>query len=176
MNFLFPKSTSTHGSNFRRYWTLSSVWLCVLLFIESFSQLFSNFPDFVYLFVANILIFWSVSFFILVVATIPFLTSHAFWPNPQRLAFDALASITLSILVFSLIYRFYGLDGPDGIMPEKSSDFIYFSTVTFSTLGYGDFSPTPPARLYAAGQAIVGNLHLGMIVGVAFFAAQKSTK
>jgi len=54
----------------------------------------------------------------------------------------------------------------------NSRDAVYFSAVTFSTLGYGDFRPCEVARIWAAGQAILGNLHLGLIVGAAFFFVQ----
>ncbi len=57
---------------------------------------------------------------------------------------------------------------------------MYFSTVTFSTLGYGDFRPAPEARSYAAFLAVYGNIHLGLLVGGLFltitFFAQKSAR
>ena len=40
--------------------------------------------------------------------------------------------------------------------------------MTFSTLGYGDFRPSPDARLMAAAQALLGTIHIGMIVGAIF--------
>jgi len=123
-------------------------------------------------FAAGILILWSTAYFILVVATIPFLTSHHFWPNPVRLATDASVSIAQTIFAFAIAYRIYGIVGPPEELPPSPWDHLYFSAVTFSTLGYGDFRPDVAARGFAAFQSIVGNLHLGMIVGVAFFAAQ----
>ncbi|WIY27283.1 potassium channel family protein [Parasedimentitalea psychrophila] len=121
---------------------------------------------------AAILLLWSTAYFILVVATIPFLTSHHFWPNPIRLATDATVSITQTIFAFAITYRIYGISGPSEELAPSTWDHLYFSAVTFSTLGYGDFRPDAAARGFAAFQSIVGNLHLGMIVGVAFFAAQ----
>lgn len=43
---------------------------------------------------------------------------------------------------------------------------LYFSIVTFTTLGYGDFQPQPQMRLIAAAQAIYGYLYLGLVVGL----------
>jgi hypothetical protein len=42
----------------------------------------------------------------------------------------------------------------------------YFSVVTWTTLGYGDFQPLPDFRLLAAFQALVGYVFLGVIVGL----------
>lgn len=48
---------------------------------------------------------------------------------------------------------------------EGSAFTIYYSFVTMTTLGYGDIVPaTPPARLLAAFQAVVGQLYLTVLV------------
>jgi len=115
-----------------------------------------------------------------------FLSANAFWffywvvilppfrngasVDPARLLFDTVVSTIYMIAVFSLWYRIFG------IAPEHSAlDTLYFSAVTFSTLGYGDFKPMPSAQAFAAIQAILGNLHLGMIVGATFAATQKNS-
>ncbi len=49
---------------------------------------------------------------------------------------------------------------------------LYFSIVTFTTLGYGDFRPTNNARLISASEAILGYLVLGIIVGSTVFLLQ----
>lgn len=43
---------------------------------------------------------------------------------------------------------------------------LYFSMVTWTTLGYGDFAPAPDLRLLAGLQAGLGYLFLGLIVGL----------
>ncbi len=43
-------------------------------------------------------------------------------------------------------------------------DAMYFSAVTFTTLGYGDFKPKPDFRHYAAYEAIIGYTYLGVLV------------
>lgn len=52
---------------------------------------------------------------------------------------------------------------PETVKPE---DYLYFSIVTFTTLGYGDFSPISEYRLLAASQALLGYVYLGTIVGL----------
>lgn len=41
---------------------------------------------------------------------------------------------------------------------------LYFSLVTFTTLGYGDISPKPEFRLFAVSEAIVGVLIVGLLL------------
>lgn len=86
---------------------------------------------------------------------------------------DTAISISMTVLCFGLLYMQLGIVY-DSKSQHVALDAIYFSAVTFSTLGYGDFSPTQTARLTAAFQAILGNLHLGMVVGVMFFAVQEN--
>lgn len=44
-------------------------------------------------------------------------------------------------------------------------EFIYFSVVTMTTLGFGDMIPaTPPARMLAAAEALVGQIFLTVFV------------
>jgi hypothetical protein len=44
---------------------------------------------------------------------------------------------------------------------------LYFSVVTFTTLGYGDFQPHPDLRLLAGFEAVLGYIYLGLTVGAA---------
>lgn len=45
---------------------------------------------------------------------------------------------------------------------------LYFSVSTFTTLGYGDFVPTPETRVVASVEALSGYVLLGLIVASAF--------
>lgn len=45
---------------------------------------------------------------------------------------------------------------------------VYFATVTFTTLGYGDLQPVPAMRLLAGVEAMIGYVYLGFLVGAAF--------
>lgn len=46
-------------------------------------------------------------------------------------------------------------------------DALYFSMVTFTTLGYGDLTPNDQFKIIVAGQAVLGYITLGLIVGYA---------
>ena len=122
-----------------------------------------------------LLVLISVTYFGFVVVAVIYFTSQHFRVAPRRLARDTVLSITFTILAFAVFHRNAGITlTGDCPAPYTPVDALYFSAVTFSTLGYGDFRPCPEAvaRLVAAFQAIFGNLHLGLIVGAAFFFAQ----
>ena len=146
----------------------------LLLVFEFFFQHAVSIEPYALYLISWFCVFWSVYFFTIVVLAIPFLASENFRPNPIRLFADALISIFLSIMSFGVCYRVWGIIPPDG-EAVRLFDYYYFSAVTFSTLGFGDFRPSPNARFFAGLQAILGNLHLGIIVGAAFFAAQPMT-
>ncbi|MDU8912012.1 potassium channel family protein [Aestuariicoccus sp. MJ-SS9] len=90
-----------------------------------------------------------------------------------RLVLDTMVSAAFMIVVFSVLYKNVGLVAGNDFVRPSALDAIYFSAVTFSTLGYGDFAPHPSARIIAAAQALLGNLHLGMIVGATFAAIRR---
>ena len=61
----------------------------------------------------------------------------------------------------------------DGFNSLSFSDSVYFSTTTFTTLGFGDFKPSNMVgRYFAAGEAMLGTLH--MVIFVAIFLSKLS--
>jgi hypothetical protein len=116
----------------------------------------------------------SLLIFIQIVLLMPFRDNNGdFQIDALRLVCDTMISAIFMILVFSVLYKNVGLLSQGEIVRPSSLDAIYFSSVTFSTLGYGDFAPHPSARIIAATQALLGNLHLGMIVGATFAAIRR---
>src|SRR5215472_4495679 len=79
-------------------------------------------------------------------------------------------------VIWALIYALVELAHPgsflDGGRPVSSAghrtlvpELLYLSLVTLSTLGYGDILPvTPPARMLAALEAIIGPLYLAVLI------------
>lgn len=63
----------------------------------------------------------------------------------------------LEVLVWASVYVM--LPGVDGI--TNLEDAVYFSMVTFTTLGYGDITLVGPWRMFSAIQAAVGLLICG---------------
>lgn len=112
--------------------------------------------------------------FFQIVLLMPFRDNNEdFQLDAWRLVYDTMVSAVFMISVFSVLYKNVGLLSNNEIVRPSMLDAIYFSSVTFSTLGYGDFAPHPSARMIAATQALLGNLHLGMIVGATFAAIRR---
>lgn len=92
--------------------------------------------------------------------------SHFYWEygsKPHRIIYISLAIILLSAFIFwwnaDLIS--WNLKG------DETFDFldsIYFSTITFTTLGYGDFSPTGWLRIITSIEAFSGVINMGFII------------
>ena len=72
-------------------------------------------------------------------------------------------SIAYSIVEFSQPGSFKGLT--ELLSPLWSMDWIYFSFVTITTLGYGDITPlTQTARSLSFAEAIVGQFYIAVLV------------
>jgi hypothetical protein len=72
----------------------------------------------------------------------------------------------LMVVVFAGIYLGHGLVGfkDEEIIGGRSA--LYFSIITWTTAGYGDLTPAPDIRLIAAAEALLGNISLGLAVGL----------
>jgi hypothetical protein len=71
------------------------------------------------------------------------------------------------ILEFAVYYQDRGLiESSTGHPITEPGDFIYFSIVTFTTVGYGDIIPKPGTRILAATEALFGYIFIGLYVGV----------
>ena len=85
--------------------------------------------------------------------------------NSVRFVMFTLLGQTLAfILMFASIYKAGGLKGLDP--PLDIGTALYFSIVTWTTLGYGDLQPIEQLRLVAAFEALLGYVYLGLIVGL----------
>lgn len=82
------------------------------------------------------------------------------------LTFLSTITIVLMLIVgFAGFYRFAGIvDASSRNVTSNPIDCLYFSIVTFTTLGYGDFYPVPEARLIAAFEAIIGYVSLAALI------------
>ncbi len=82
-------------------------------------------------------------------------------------------SCVVVIFFYALIYALCGFncDGKLYLYDMKNLgvlrclDAIYFSLVTFTTLGYGDCKPISELRLICASEAVAGYMYLGVLVG-----------
>ena len=58
-----------------------------------------------------------------------------------------------------------GINGPYGCVKDDALQAIYFSVVTWTTLGYGDYQPVAHMQIYAAIEALMGYTFLGVLIG-----------
>lgn len=81
-------------------------------------------------------------------------------------------SIIVEIVLFAEVYYEYGISNCN----EANCSFltyIYFSIVTWTTLGYGDFHPIKETQIFAGLEAILGYIYMGLFVGVIIAGIQK---
>jgi voltage-gated potassium channel Kch len=85
---------------------------------------------------------------------------------PVSLVGDAYALI----LLYASIYKTTGVVDTaavteiNGGVSHDAITSLYFSIVTWTTLGYGDFRPTPQARLVAASEALAGYVVMAILI------------
>jgi len=174
------RGSSTPGSDTRRMFMRLCLYCSLIYFVWAFVTFVWTIvtsaptpPDYsvlvsvfaVAFIVASMLIFFQI------VLLMPLNDNgEDFQLDARRLIYDTIISAFFMIVVFSVLYRNVGLLSGKDIVRPNALDAIYFSSVTFSTLGYGDFAPHPTTRVLAAIQALLGNLHLGIIVGATFAA------
>lgn len=79
------------------------------------------------------------------------------------LAFVSTVIVADLLLLFAGIYRHLGLQYGKEIIYDSSKS-LYFSIVTWTTLGYGDFAPSPSSRPYAASEALIGYIFMAIFL------------
>lgn len=90
---------------------------------------------------------------------------YAEWHRPDSYVLFARLYATI-IFLFALIFTFWGQWNVDGVAQELSvNEAIYFSTVTVTTLGYGDILPTTGGqRIAVALEAVIGIATFGWLL------------
>lgn len=79
--------------------------------------------------------------------------------------------LSVTLFSFSTLYYLFGVYGENGIVKNDWYVSAYFSIVTFTTLGYGDFKPVSTLRIVAATEAVVGYFYMAITVGAFIYAA-----
>ncbi len=75
-----------------------------------------------------------------------------------------LSVILLLPLCFANAFTLLDLSGACFSEEVRPIETIYFSVVTYTTLGYGDITPVGPCRYFAAFEALLGLFALGLFV------------
>jgi len=82
--------------------------------------------------------------------------------------------VILNHLCFSMIYLSLGLI-KDGSPVNDLSSALYFSIVTWTTVGYGDIQPSEYARFFAAAEAFIGYIYMGILMSIMITFINKSS-
>lgn len=86
--------------------------------------------------------------------------------------FVAVAAIDLYglVLAYAIAYSIYGIEATSSspsVPKPDSFDYLYFSGVTWTTIGYGDFVPSRGlSRFFAVLEALNSYLFLGVFIAV----------
>jgi hypothetical protein len=81
------------------------------------------------------------------------------------MAVVAIALIANVILFFARSYYVFGLLD-QGKLTTDSSTCLYFSFITWTTVGFGDVTPTRATRMLAACEAVLGYFVMAGLVGL----------
>jgi hypothetical protein len=87
--------------------------------------------------------------------------SFGYGERPMRVV---LLSLTTIFGYAWFYYWFNALTDSDGSVAGKYVDALYFSVVTFTTLGPGDLTPAPEWRLFVASEALLGAFLVGLFL------------
>ena len=69
-------------------------------------------------------------------------------------------------VLYALLYMALSIRGPDGPIRGDPLQALYFSIVTFTTLGYGDIAPVGLARAVACSEALLGAFMMALFIFV----------
>jgi hypothetical protein len=75
--------------------------------------------------------------------------------------FSHLLQITLFGAAYFLLRDKFGMGGFGGLLMTRFRRFLYFSTETYTSLGFGDIYPIGPIRLLAGIEALTGLVMIG---------------
>jgi uncharacterized protein involved in response to NO len=147
----------------KRFWIEILLITAMLVGIASDAYVFALEPEEV---VHPIL--WILAFASLFAGLIYFATASSVEAFSITGASMFLITVEISfILLYARAFRVLGLLKGNNVT-HNSIDCIYFSAITWSTVGYGDVVPSDDARLWAASEALLS--YFGLALFVASFA------
>lgn len=111
-----------------------------------------------------LLLLTAVSFLKFLFAVIENRTNRA----PLAVYTFVVVNIFSIIILFANVYKWLGIKDTvkTSSSPTSLMDALYFSVVTWTTLGYGDVVPCPAARPIAAIEALAGYVVMGLLIAV----------
>lgn len=100
--------------------------------------------------------------------------SFVMLPEHTFVAFYDLAlHAVFMITLYAIIYSYLGII-ENSVETRSPWSCLYFSIVTWTMVGYGDFVPSPIGRMFAASEALYGYVFMGLYVSLVFSGFSKS--
>jgi hypothetical protein len=97
--------------------------------------------------------------------SLTFFKDDASWEN----FYFYMAIMPFLIGYFALIYKAFGVVTPDSINSSVQLNWLdsfYFSIVTWTTLGYGDFRPSnDETKIFVMTEVLLGYIYMGLFIG-----------
>lgn len=130
-------------------------------------------------FFSSSLIPLTLTIILLLIATI-WLCFIFYGANKKQHILSSLSLLTfyaaLVVYFYARIYQILGLKDGNNITHDLS-DCVYFSIITWTTVGYGDLLPSKDARFYAATEPIIGVIFMGLYISIltSYFSYKRST-
>lgn len=87
-----------------------------------------------------------------------------------------LVSIFLFAFTYAYLHSVQALGGLAGELEGGFGDYVYFSMMSFTTLGVGDVYATGPLRIIAGFQALNGFVLIGWSASFAYVVMQKNSE
>ncbi|WP_035686288.1 potassium channel family protein [Bradyrhizobium sp. Cp5.3] len=69
------------------------------------------------------------------------------------------------IIIHAQLYEEFSINPTIDKVPLTKLDYVYFSIITWTTVGYGDFVPSAAERPIAAEEALFGFIYMGAYIG-----------
>jgi hypothetical protein len=100
-------------------------------------------------------------------------------PRPRILVvmFAVFLAHTIEVWVYAIAYYLLrdhlGIGGFGGTLENQFTDYLYFSTATYSSLGYGDVYPLGGLRLVAGIETVAGLVMIGWSASFTYLTMEK---
>lgn len=108
------------------------------------------------------------------------LLPHLNIPPRQRILFLIIAAffahtieIWLYAIAYYLLHDHFGLGGFRGQITNSFEDYLYFSSVTYTSLGYGDIYLTGSLRLVAGIETVTGLMMIAWSASFTYLGMEK---
>jgi hypothetical protein len=133
---------------------------------------------FLLIFVVEILEYYSLWGSLIILTCVAAYYSATFFKSDtpyQKLVFYLLM-LPFIIGYFALIYRAFGIidTSTNEIVKPDWLNATYFSVVTWTTLGYGDYKPIEELKIWVMAEALMGYVYMGLLVGKVLFISTRA--